>query len=397
MNVPRWPSLTLIFGWRSNPESRRAHERFFERILEYESQTSTTATLIDDGHGDLLDLIEQCHRENEPQQILIDVSPVMEPGALTEFIFEAHEHDDLHYPIQNVVTWIDGPRFFPQLQSGERLRDLGLAYDEFDDRSVSDLLLEQIESADLLYVQTEGMSIDELTRLREFLDWINPRALQIEDTEPKSKDLQTDQLFGPQGWRAARETLTYDDYENHSNTGWMMLLAGDHPRIANRLQPTTSGRFHSLNFRARRPFHPDRFKELGRKLFELGMWRAKGWVWIATRHGEAGLWSMAGATDLLMNSGAWLASTPLRHWPSDPEIRDEILSDWEEPYGDRRQDIALIGEAFNEMEVRRLLKNALVTEEEFLLGPEAWQRWPDQLRDWSRDLDEDEQESNDLH
>jgi hypothetical protein len=98
-----------------------------------------------------------------------------------------------------------------------------------------------------------------------------------------------------------------------------------------------------------------------------------------------------------MNSGAWLASTPLRHWPSDPEIRDEILADWEEPYGDRRQDIALIGEAFNEMEVRRLLKNALVTEEEFLLGPEAWQRWPDQLRDWSRDLDEDEQAPEDLH
>ncbi len=396
MTTTRWPSLTLIFGWRARPESRRAYEIFIERLLEYESRNRKIATLVDDGHGDLLDLIEQCQREQEPQQILIDVSPIMEPGALTEFIFDAHEHENLHYPIQNVVTWVDGANFFPQLGSSEQLRDLGLAYDEFDDRSVGDLLVEQIESADLLFVQTDKMSDVELTRLREFLEWINPRALQIEDPPPSTTPQDKNRLSGPQGWRAARETLTYDDYETHLSAGWSMLLTGEHPRTANRLQPST-GPFQSLNFRARRPFHPERFKELGRRLFELGIWRAKGWAWIATRHNEAGLWSLAGSSDLLMNSGAWLASTPLRHWPSDPEERDEILADWEEPYGDRRQDIALIGENFNEMEVRRLLKSTLVTEEEFLLGPEAWQRWPDQLRDWSRDLEEEEPEAGDLH
>jgi G3E family GTPase len=137
----------------------------------------------------------------------------------------------------------------------------------------------------------------------------------------------------------------------------------------------------SFVFEARRPFHPQRLYDFIVGGF-LKTVRSKGFVWLANRSDVAGLWSQAGGSFRLEPAGVWWAARPKEHRPSDPEARAWLEKCWQEPFGDRRQQIVLIGVDFDEESQRLLLESCLLTDEEMRGGIEAWKRLPDPFPAW---------------
>ena len=122
--------------------------------------------------------------------------------------------------------------------------------------------------------------------------------------------------------------------------------------------------------------------------------RSKGLMWLATRHDFGGEWSSAGNVLGCEPLGRWLAATPQDDWSDDEEFREEAKSIWCEPYGDRRQELVLIGCDLDEAAVTAELDECLLTDDELAEGPAAWADYEDPFEPWE-DLEVCELEDGD--
>ena len=253
-----------------------------------------------------------------------------------------------------------------------------LEFDEVDDRTNADVMLEQIEFSDII-VLNRAIDLDreQLQRTRSLIEWLNPRALILEvPPEGVNREFIEEYL-------RLSDAVAFEFDDAAEGAGWIQVLANSHPKL------DRGAGVSAIAIRARRPLHPGRFLEFINSLSKHKISRIKGWIWVATRNGEIGVWSVAGRSSILAASGAWMAATPMREWPDDPLERDEIMRDWVPPHGDRRQELSIIGFDLNELELRRSFKSCMLTDEEFEMGLEVWAKWADPLPDWSVDEGED--------
>lgn len=340
------------------------------------------ATVADDGRSDLIASLEAAISGSSTEtEIVVEADSVLEPIAVAELFYLEGEHGeppDDRFEIRTMATIIDARTFLSDLEKPVSLNELGIGFDEIDDRTKADVLVEQIEFSDIVVLnRVNELDATVFSRTKNAIEWLNPRAQLLEvPVEGITRE------FTENFWRLA-ESNEFDFDESAESAGWIQVLASTHPR-------TDRGQsLSSMAFRARRPVHPERFKLFIESLSTVDVLRIKGWVWIATRNGEMGLWSVAGASSILVAAGAWMAATPMGEWPDDPDERAEIMEEWVPPYGDRRQEFAMIGFNLNELELRRAFKNSLLTDAEFEQGPEQWSRWSDSLPDWSVDAGDD--------
>ncbi len=312
---------------------------------------------------------------------MIEADSVLEPIAVAELFYlegENGEPPDDRFEIQTVATILDARKILNVLRAPTSLLELDLEFDEVDDRSDADVIVEQIEFSDVIvFNRTSDIEPKTLAKARSLVEWLNPRAHLVEVPQDGFN-----REFVEEFWRASRET-NFDFDAAAEGAGWIQLLANSHPKL-DRGEGLTA-----IGIRGRRPLHPTRFKNFLDQLSSHQIIRIKGWIWIATRNGETGIWSVVGTSSILAAAGAWMAATPMREWPDDPLEREDIMADWVPPYGDRRQEIAIMGFDLNEFELRRGFKACLLTDEEFSLGPEGWAKWPDPLPDWSIEGAED--------
>jgi G3E family GTPase len=146
-------------------------------------------------------------------------------------------------------------------------------------------------------------------------------------------------------------------------------------------------------YRARRPFHPERFWEI-LDAGCIGVLRAKGFVWLATKHDVIGLYSQAGNCVSTAPERYWFAALDPSELPKDEESRKAIERLWVEPYGDRMQELVFIGQGMDRGGMEAALASCLLTDEEMALGPEGWAKMPDPFGDWEivEDFDDQRQE-----
>ena len=97
-----------------------------------------------------------------------------------------------------------------------------------------------------------------------------------------------------------------------------------------------------------------------------------------------GLWSRAGAQSDVQMAGEWFAAVPREYWPQDEDEIFRVRSNWKEPYGDRRQELVLIGNAekMNEASLCASFEACLLTEEEMESGEVFWSTFEDPFPEW---------------
>lgn len=150
------------------------------------------------------------------------------------------------------------------------------------------------------------------------------------------------------------------------------------PQQARELVTTTVARV----FAARRPFHPQRFHDLCFGEWP-DIWRVKGFFWLATRMELVGGFSLTNTSCSSGPGGHWWAAVPRDQWPKEKDLLDRIEQSWREPYGDRRQELVLLGEPAALDAIAQRLNECLLTDGEVEQGPSVWAHWPDPFPSWT--------------
>lgn len=316
---------------------------------------------------DLLAEVGRLAMEGRFDYLLIESTGISEPLPVAEtFVFEDDEGRSLSNvaKLDTMVTVVDACNFLADFESVEALRDRNLGMTEDDDRDVAELLVNQIEFANVIIVnKVDLLTEEQLGVLRGMIGSLNPQAKLIESTygQVDLRQILNTGLFTEE-WA---ETLP--DWLQNPGDGWDV----DAEKYG----------FESFAYNARRPFHPARFHEFLMSGFD-GVVRSKGHVWLATRMDLAGLWQQAGLVGNLICAGNWWAAIPNDEWPDDPDFLKDMNSISEPPYGDRRQELVFIGHDLDEAEFRRRLDACLLTDEEFDAGPDAWAKFEDPVPEW---------------
>jgi len=318
---------------------------------------------------DLLKEVGRLATEGRFDYLLIESTGVSEPLPVAEtFTFEDEAGESLSKVarLDTMVTVVDALNFLDDYESSDSLADREQSLGEEDERDVVNLLVDQIEFADVIVVnKIDGVPRERLDHLFAILRQLNASAKIIPS------------LFGRIDLREVLDTKRFDFDRASAAPGWMAVLRGDE-------QPETAEYgITSFVYRARKPFHPARLHQfLCQKTLLAGLLRSKGFCWIVTRPKWTALWSQAGRVMELSPQGVWWADVPKAEWPTDPNERADILANFDGEFGDRRQEMVFIGKMMDEPAICAALDAALMTDAEMRGGPEVWSQIIDPLPEW---------------
>jgi G3E family GTPase len=331
---------------------------------------------------DLLTEIRRLAAEQRFDAILIESTGIAEPMPIAEtFTFVDDDGTSLSdvARLDTMVTVVDAFNFLRDYGSADALAERGIAASEEDDRTLVELLIEQIEFCDVLVVnKADLVSADDLTRLQRILARINPRAVQLVSR------------FGVVPLDEVLDTNRFDFDEASSAPGWLASLHHEHDHSGE------ADEFGIGNFvyRARRPFHPERLWTLLHEEWK-GVLRSKGFFWLATRNDIAGSLSQAGGACRHGPAGMWWAAQDRSEWPDgDGELAAEIAADWygdanDFSIGDRRQELVMIGVGIEPAVWRAKFDACLLNDAEYTLGPQGWLQFNDPFPAWDFDVEDD--------
>lgn len=318
---------------------------------------------------DLLEEITRLAKEGKYDYLVIESTGISEPLPVAEtFTFADEEGVSLSHIAQldTMVTVVDAVNFLTDYDEAKALQDVGESLGEEDHRCVADLLVEQVEFADVLLIsKTDLVSSKELKRLQSILKTLNTDAEQIaiqQGQVPLNKVLATGKFNFDKAQQAP---------------GWLKELRGEH------IPETEEFGISSFVYEARRPFHPQKFyqflhsKDIAGKLI-----RSKGFFWLATRPHFVGSWSQAGGIARYGAAGMFWKAVPEDQWPQDSETLDAIKDVWQEPFGDMRQELVFIGQGLDKNQIVAQLNACLLSEDELLQGRKYWAKFADPFPSW---------------
>ncbi len=318
---------------------------------------------------DLLVEVGRLARERRFDYLVIESTGIGEPLPVAEtFTFADADGRSLSEVarLDTLVTVVDAVNFPVDLDEADTLQARGESLGEGDLRTVADLLIDQVEFADVIVLnKIDLVSSAERERLEHALRQLNRDAVII----PASFGVVSlDQLLNTGRFSFERAMLS---------PGWLREMRGEHT------PETEAYGIASYVYRARRPFHPERFFAAMHQDWPGNVMRSKGYFWLATRNDLAGEWSQAGGVVRHGPAGYWWAAVPRSRWPMDAEYLRNIEAEFEGEYGDRRQEIVFIGQYLEPDAMRERLDACLLTAEEMAGGPGAWAHYPDPFPSWT--------------
>ena len=318
---------------------------------------------------DLLVEVTELAKARKFDYLLIESTGISEPLPVAEtFTFADEDGVSLSdvSTLDTMVTIVDAVNFLKDFNEAKYLQEVGESLGDEDQRSVADLLVDQVEFADIILIsKTDLVKQGDIDKLKAVLRNLNTHAqiIPISNGEISGQEILSTGLF---------------DFERAQQApGWLKELRGEH------VPETEEYGISSFVYKARRPFYPKKFhdflhsKDLSGKLI-----RSKGYFWLATRPQFAGTWNQAGGIAHHGFAGMFWKAIPENRWPQDQESLDYIKEKWVEPFGDMRQELVFIGQGLDQEHITQLLDNCLLSDADLLLGKDHWAKLPDPFPDW---------------
>lgn len=348
-------------------------------LVRAETELSRTdETLVEMSNGcicctlrdDLLAEVRRLAEEGRFDYLLIESTGISEPlpvAATFDFRDENGESLSDVARLDTMVTVVDAVNLLRDYSSHEFLHDRGESMGDEDNRTLVHLLTDQIEFADVVILnKVDDADPHQVDAARKIIRSLNADARII---ETNYSDVPTETIL---------DTGLFDYEKAHEHPFWAKELYG----YADHLPETEEYGVTSFVYRARLPFDPTRIHELLNADLP-GVIRAKGHFWIATRPDWVAEFSLAGALSSVNPLGTWWASVPIERWPSEEHAQAYLAAHWQEPWGDRRQEIVFIGSGIDWPELRSRLDSCLVPKN-LAFSPDTLPDMPDPFPLWQQ-------------
>ncbi|MGD1959100.1 MAG: GTP-binding protein [Fulvivirga sp.] len=351
-----------------------------EKLVASEAKLSRTdEKLVEMSNGcicctlreDLMIEVEKLAKMNRFDYLLIESTGISEPIPVAQTWSVAESICDLGKvsKIDTMVTVVDAFNFFNDFGSADTIVDRGMADDTQDQRSIVNLLTDQVEFANVIILnKTDLVAKDQLDVLEKTLHKLNPNAKIIRAAHSKidPKEILNTGMFD------------YDEAEQ--SAGWQKELELAQKGIAHSPETEEYG-ISSFVYREVKPFHPKRFLEYVSRSFPPSVVRSKGIFWLSSRPNHALLWSQAGGSLKAEVYGRWWASVSMQERAMNPsylENQDEIQAKWDKKWGDRMSELVFIGMDMDKEKISTELDNCLVNNLD-IIGMESGNQFTD---DW---------------
>ena len=320
---------------------------------------------------DLLEEVTKLAKEGRFDYLVIESTGISEPLPVAEtFTFADEDGVSLSdvAKLDTMVTVVDAVNFLKDYEEAKYLQETGESLGEDDERSVADLLVDQIEFADLILIsKTDLVSPSDKERLTAILKALNTDAKIIPIAHGK---VDIDEVLN---------TGLFDFEKAQQAPGWLKEMRGEH------VPETEEYGIGSFSYEARRPFHPEKFHQFLHATEKFGkLLRSKGYFWLATRPQLAGQWSQAGGIASYGFAGMFWKAIPEKDWPDDEDYLASIKKQWVEPFGDMRQELVFIGQGLDRSKMIEALDECLLSEEEVLKGKSYWSTLSDPFPAWNQ-------------
>ena len=318
---------------------------------------------------DLLLEVNKLAKDNKFDHLVIESTGISEPLPVAEtFTFADENGVSLSEvaKLDTMVTVVDAVNFLKDYEDAKYLQDTGESLGEDDERSVADLLVDQIEFADVILIsKTDLVKADDITKLKAILKNLNTNARILPITMGK---VEIEEVL---------DTGLFDFEKAKEAPGWLKEMRGDHT------PETEEYGISSFSYVARRPFLPEKFFNFVHDTQKFGkLIRSKGYFWLGSRLEYAGQWSQAGGIARYGFAGMFWRSVPKKDWPTDEESLKTIRENWVEPFGDMRQELVFIGQNLDQEAMIQALDDCLVSEDDMLKGEEFWTSLEDPFPPW---------------
>jgi|TARA_B100000497_G_scaffold5841_1_gene5800 G3E family GTPase len=319
---------------------------------------------------DLLLEVNKLAKDNKFDYLVIESTGISEPLPVAEtFTFADEDGVSLSdvAKLDTMVTVVDAVNFLKDYEEAKYLKESGESLGEDDERSVADLLVDQIEFADVLLVsKTDLVETKDTEKLNAILRSLNTDA-EIIPISQGQVDIEN-----------VLNTGLFDFEKAQQAPGWLKEMRGEH------IPETEEYGISSFSYVARRPFYPEKFYKFLHNTKQFGkLIRSKGYFWLGSRLEYAGQWSQAGGIARYGFAGLFWRSVPKKDWPKDEESLATIKENWVEPFGDMRQELVFIGQGLDKTAMIDALDDCLVSEDDLLKGEEFWTTMDDPFPPWS--------------
>lgn len=318
---------------------------------------------------DLIEEVGKLAREGRFDYLLIESSGISEPLPVAQtFTFIDEDGKAILGDVSRLdtlVTVVDAYNFPKDYGSCETVLTRNMNDDPEDTRSIVNLLTDQIEFANVILLnKCDLVSKEQAKELEAIIRKLNPRARVIQTTESK---LELGHILN---------TELYNEAFEASSSAWIEELENKH------IPETEEYGISSFVFREKRPFHPVRFWNYIQSNWPASILRSKGLFYIGSRMNEAISWSQAGGSLKAEPAGVWWASMPFQErirYASYLDNQKWIESRWDKRYGDRLNELVLIGQYPQKEKITFELKECLMTDKELELvnkGTKIKDPWP---------------------
>ncbi|WP_436376902.1 GTP-binding protein [Cytobacillus sp. BC1816] len=299
---------------------------------------------------DLMIEVERLVKDGDIDYILIESSGISEPIPVAQTFTYIDESLGINLSrrcrLDTMVTVVDANRFWHDFASGETLLDRKQGTDESDVREVVDLLIDQIEFANVLVLnKMDLVDPERADELKAVLEKLNPEAKIIKAV---NSGIEPEEILN---------TSLFDFETASQGAGWIKELNEEHT------PETEEYGISSFVYRRKRPFHPERFMQWLED-FPADIVRAKGFFWLASRNDMAGLLSQAGSSITLQGAGEWIAALPEVEINEMLKNESELLDKWDKEFGDRMTELVFIGMDMKQEEIALSLDRCLLTDKE---------------------------------
>ncbi|MEO0943723.1 MAG: GTP-binding protein [Pseudomonadota bacterium] len=338
----------------------------------------TDETLVEMSNGcicctlrdDLLEEVRRLAEDGRFEYLLIESTGISEPlpvAATFDFRDEYGESLSDVSRLDTMVTVVDAVNLTADYSSQDFLSDRGETLGEEDERTLVNLLVEQIEFADVVILnKVTDAGREKVNAARQIIRSLNADAKIIETDH---SNVRSDAIL---------DTGLFDFEKAHEHPMWAKELYG----FADHVPETEEYGVSSFVYRARQPFEPEKILNVLKGDLP-GVIRAKGHFWIATRPGWVAEFSQAGTLSKISPLGTWWASVPKERWPDHESARQYMSEHWQEPWGDRRQELVFIGAGIDWPALKASLDSCLIPEH-LAPGPDALPDLPDPFPIWRR-------------
>ena len=325
-----------------------------EKLVEM-SNGCICCTLRDD----LLAEVSRLAQERRFDYLLIESTGISEPIPVAQtFTFEDENGVSLSQVsrLDTMVTVVDAASFLRDYNAAEALQDRGESLGEEDHRTVTDLLIDQIEFADVIVLnKLDLVSNDQAREVEAIVKAFNPGAKILMATR------------GQVPLECVLDTGLFDYEKAESSAGWMRELQGEHT------PETEEYGISSFTYRTSQPFDAEK---LWAFLHDSENWsgvlRSKGFFWVAADHRVLYEWAQAGGVVNVNPTGMWWAAVPREYWEHPEGQRPDQRPDWHPRFGDRVQQLVFIGQQMHEAAMRARLDACLLDERLAAADSKAW-------------------------